>query len=56
MYYILNVFKVLKSLVYGIIEVRKCYEIMFPSDQHWLPYILEGKKIKAFFEFDEEWI
>lgn len=31
------------------------YEDMFPSDQYWLPYILEGKKIKAFFEFDEDW-
>ena len=28
---------------------------MFPDDKYWLPLILEGKKIKAYFNFDEEW-
>ena len=28
---------------------------MFPDDKHWLPLVLEGKKIKAYFEFDENW-
>ena len=31
------------------------YDKMFPDDKHWLPYILDGKKIKAYFDFDEEW-
>lgn len=31
------------------------YENMFPDDQYWLPLILEGKKIKAYFDFDENW-
>ncbi|MCI8545587.1 MAG: 8-oxo-dGTP diphosphatase [Bacilli bacterium] len=31
------------------------YNEMFPDDIYWLPYILEGKKINAFFDFDEEW-
>ena len=31
------------------------YSQMFPDDQYWLPLILEGKKIKAYFEFDENW-
>lgn len=31
------------------------YEKMFPDDKHWLPLVLEGKKIKAYFEFDENW-
>jgi len=31
------------------------YNEMFPDDTYWLPYILEGKKINAFFDFDEEW-
>lgn len=31
------------------------YNEMFPDDKYWLPYILEGKKINAFFDFDEEW-
>ena len=31
------------------------YDKMFPDDKHWLPLILEGKKIKTYFEFDEEW-
>lgn len=31
------------------------YDRMFPDDTYWLPYILDGKKIKAFFEFDDDW-
>lgn len=31
------------------------YEKMFPDDKYWLPLILEGKKVKAYFNFDEEW-
>lgn len=31
------------------------YEKMFADDRYWLPLVLEGKKINAFFEFDEEW-
>lgn len=31
------------------------YDKMFQDDKYWLPLILDGKKIKAFFEFDEEW-
>lgn len=28
---------------------------MFPDDKYWLSLILEGKKIKAYFNSDEEW-
>lgn len=31
------------------------YDKMFPDDKYWLPLILEGRKIKACFDFDEEW-
>jgi adenylosuccinate synthase len=31
------------------------YDRMFPDDTYWLPYILDGKKIRAYFEFDENW-
>ena len=31
------------------------YDNMFPDDKYWLPYILDGKKIKAYFNFDEDW-
>lgn len=31
------------------------YDKMFVDDKYWLPLVLEGKKIKAFFEVDEEW-
>ncbi|MCI8412102.1 MAG: 8-oxo-dGTP diphosphatase [Clostridia bacterium] len=31
------------------------YNQMFEDDRYWLPIILQGKKIKAFFEFDENW-
>lgn len=31
------------------------YNQMFPDDKYWLPLILEGKKIDAYFDFDEEW-
>lgn len=31
------------------------YAKMFPDDKYWLPLILEGRKIKAYFDFDEDW-
>lgn len=31
------------------------YNQMFPDDKYWLPLILEGQKIKAYFNFDENW-
>lgn len=31
------------------------YEKMFPDDKYWLPLILEGKKIRAYFDFDKDW-
>ena len=31
------------------------YDKMFPDDQYWLPPVLAGKKIRGFFEFDEDW-
>lgn len=31
------------------------YDKMFKDDSYWLPIILEGNKINAKFEFDEEW-
>lgn len=31
------------------------YDSMFPDDKYWLPLIIEGTKIRAYFEFDEEW-
>ena len=31
------------------------YDSMFPDDKYWLPLVLEGKKIKAYFDFDEDW-
>lgn len=31
------------------------YNKMFPDDKYWLPLIIEGKKISAYFDFDENW-
>lgn len=31
------------------------YDQMMPDDKYWLPQVLEGKKINAKFEFDENW-
>ena len=31
------------------------YNRMFPDDPHWLPIVLKGEKIKAYFDFDENW-
>lgn len=31
------------------------YDKMFNDDKYWLPLVLEGKKIDAYFEFDEKW-
>jgi len=31
------------------------YDEMFSDDKYWLPLILEGKKIKGYFEFNENW-
>lgn len=30
------------------------YDNMFPDDRYWLPLILEGQKIDAYFDFDED--
>ena len=30
------------------------YDKMFGDDIYWMPYILKGKKVRAFFEFDED--
>ncbi|MDD3341675.1 MAG: 8-oxo-dGTP diphosphatase [Bacilli bacterium] len=31
------------------------YDQMFSDDQYWLPLVLEGNKINAYFKFDENW-
>ena len=31
------------------------YEEMIGDDPYWLPKVLEGKKIEAFFKFDKDW-
>ena len=31
------------------------YNKMLPDDKYWLPLVLEGKKISAYFDFDEDW-
>lgn len=31
------------------------YEQMLPDDKYWLPEVLKGKKIRAYFDFDENW-
>ena len=31
------------------------YDKMFKDDKYWFPLIMEGKKIKAYFNFDENW-
>lgn len=31
------------------------YDQMLPDDSYWLPFVLDGKKINAYFNFDEEW-
>lgn len=31
------------------------YNKMFPDDKYWLPLVLKGQKIKAYFDFDENW-
>lgn len=31
------------------------YDKMFPDDKFWLPLVLNGEKIKAYFDFDENW-
>ena len=28
---------------------------MFEDDSYWMPIVLEGNKIQAFFEYDKEW-
>lgn len=30
------------------------YESMWPDDMHWLPHVLQGKKVKAEFMFGED--
>lgn len=37
-------------------DIKKLpFNQMLPDDKYWLPLILDGKKIKAYFKFDEEW-
>lgn len=43
----------MKPFWFAIDEIP--YDDMFKDDTYWLPLILEGKKINAKFEFDEEW-
>ena len=31
------------------------YDKMFSDDKYWLPLVLSGKKISAYFSFDENW-
>ena len=31
------------------------YDNMLPDDKFWMPYVLNNKKIDAYFEFDEDW-
>jgi len=31
------------------------YDKMFSDDIYWLPLVLQGKKINAYFSFDEDW-
>ena len=31
------------------------YDKMLPDDKFWMPYVLDNKKIDAYFEFDEDW-
>lgn len=31
------------------------YDKMFPDDKYWLAHILNGEKIDAYFDFDEDW-
>ena len=31
------------------------YDEMFPDDKYWLPYLLEGHKFNAYFNFDDDW-
>lgn len=31
------------------------YDNMFSDDKYWLPLVIDGKKIKAYFKFDKEW-
>ena len=31
------------------------YDKMFTDDRYWLPLVLEGRKINAFFKFDQDW-
>ena len=31
------------------------WEEMFSDDKYWLPLVLKGKKLDAFFEYDKNW-
>ena len=31
------------------------YDNMLPDDKFWMPYVLNNKKIDAYFEFDKDW-
>lgn len=43
----------MKPVWFGIEDIP--YSRMLPDDTYWLPLILEGKKIRASFQFDENW-
>lgn len=38
---------------FGINDIP--YDKMFPADKYWLPLVLDGKKVRAYFNFDEDW-
>ncbi len=43
----------MKPVWFGIEDIP--YSRMLPDDTYWLPLILEGKKIRTSFQFDENW-
>jgi len=43
----------MKPVWFSIDEIP--YDQMFPDDKYWLPLVLEGKRINAYFSFDEQW-
>ena len=43
----------IQPILFDISEIP--FSKLFPDDKYWLPLVLEGKKIRAYFEFDENW-